>query len=223
MDEYPSNSRKASDEEPEKKALVKPKMDKIVEGKVVRRKKSVAKRFTDMFIGGDVDNVLEYVVKDVLVPATKDAISDAITTGIERLIFGESRPTSRRGGSRPGNYGGGYNPYNRYSSSPTRRDRDREREEPRSAGRRTRSPSFDDVVFEKRFEAEEVLDQMTEAVDQYGQVTVLDFYNLCGEPHDFTQERWGWEDVRDLKHVTISNLRGGGYVINLPKPVLLEK
>ena len=108
MDDYPSNSHKrakpvtAPDEEPKK-------IEKVVSGEVIRRKKPLSKRFAELFVTGDSRTVGQYILFDILLPAAKDTIADVVTQGIERTLWGEARSTSRRNGSRPGpghtNYG----------------------------------------------------------------------------------------------------------------------
>jgi hypothetical protein len=225
MDEYPDNSysaqeKKAEEEGKTTKPEKKPPAEKIITGKVVRRKKSLFKRFAETFIGGDVESVGEYVVRDVLVPAAKDAIRDAVSQGIEKVLFGEER-RSRRTEPRSRYSTGGYRNYNNYSSRSTPRERDRD-ESRKPASRRSRMRILDEIEFESRADAEAVLNEMTEAVDYYGSVTVLDFLTMAGEEHDFTMERYGWEDVRELKHVRIERVGTQRYVIRLPDPVPLE-
>lgn len=95
MDEYPTNSKQSRERPAEKKpAAERKKMEQVVTGEVSRRKKPLGRRFAETFGGGDARGVAGYVVMDVLIPAAKDAISDAVSQGIERMLFGESRPSS---------------------------------------------------------------------------------------------------------------------------------
>jgi hypothetical protein len=239
MSEYPDNSISAQEkrakeslpakperefENADEEGVVtgkKPPAEKVITGKVVRRKKSLVRRFAETFIEGDVESIGDYVVRDVLVPAAKDAIRDVVSQGIERMLFGEERRSRRPSEPRNRYTTGGYRNYGSYSSSSSRRERDRD-EPRRAAPRRARSRVIDEIEFERREDAERILDEMTEAVDMYGSVTVLDFLTMAGAEHDFTQERYGWEDVRDLKHVRIERLGSDRYILKLPDPVLLE-
>ena len=49
-------------------------MRKVVQGKAVTRKPSLAKKFSDTFIAEDISDVKSYLFFDVLVPAVKDTI-----------------------------------------------------------------------------------------------------------------------------------------------------
>lgn len=216
MDDFPANSHRAREREqvvaPEPKRV-----EKIVEGEVKRRKKSLGKRIVETFLGGDARSVAAYLMMDVLVPSAKDTIADMFSQGIERMLFGESRSRSRR----PSGYSGssGYVSYNRYSASsspPAPR-----REEPRNQmSRRGRSQhEFDDIVLATRVEAEEVLDRLFDLISRYQTASVADFYEMVGESKNQIDERWGWTDLRSA---SIVKLRGEGYLINLPKPELLD-
>ena len=111
--EFPPNSRikKETKVEEEKKVV-----EKVVTGKVSRRKTPLSKRLKELFVGGDTHSVGSYILFDVLVPAAKDTIADAISQGIERMLFGDARSSSRRTGLGPRAHGG-HVQYNRYTSS----------------------------------------------------------------------------------------------------------
>lgn len=207
--DFPNNSHKAA--EPEK--VEDKKIEKVVEGAVVRRKKPLGKRFSETFLAGeDAHSAMGFVVLDVLVPAAKDAIADAVSQGIERMIYGEVRSSSRRGGSRTtSSYGAnGRVAYNRFSSSPDRRD-----DGTRSISRKSRSShDFDEIILETRVEAQEVVDRLFDLVSQYEVATVADLYDLVGISGNYTDDKWGWTDIRGAGITRVRN----GYLLDLPKP-----
>jgi hypothetical protein len=213
-EEFPSNSRNKA--EPEKGTK---KVEKIVTGDVSRRKPPLGRRFRELFVGGDAKSVGGYVLLDILLPAIKDTVADMVSQGVERMLFGDTRSTSRRTGQRPsGN--SGYVSYNRYSSasSPWNREKDR-REEPRVHRARTRgSHNFDDIILATRAEAEEVIDRLFDLVSRYEQATVSDLYELVGIESNFTDEKWGWTDIRGAGVTRISS----GYLLDLPRPEPLD-
>jgi len=184
-------------------------------GKVVTRKKPLGRRFLDTFIAGDGHSVGHYVVFEILVPAFRDLIADVVSQGVEKMVYGDARSSSRRTGARPGS-GSNYVSYNRYSSSsPPWRGGDR-REEPRpSLSNRARaSHNFDEIILQTRPEALEVLDRMFDLVSRYGQVTVSELYDLVGLTGNFTDEKYGWTDLRGADAERVRD----GYVLRLPKP-----
>lgn len=211
VDNFPNNSHRAKDvkeAKPESK-----KIEKVTTGEVARRKKPLGKRFSETFLAGDdVQGVWGYVVLDVLVPAAKDAIADAVSQGIERMIYGEARSTPRRGGRRTtSSYssGGSHIAYNRFAPS------SRGPEPERGISRRSRaSHDFDEIIIETRVEAEEVIDKLFSLVSQYEVATVADLYDLVGISGDYTDAKWGWSDLRGA---SIRRIRDG-YLLDIPKP-----
>lgn len=217
--EFPGNARRAMrpTDKTEKTEKVDPvdekKIEKVVEGSVLRRKKPLSKRFLDTFVGGDARGVVGYVMLEVLLPAAKDMVADAVSQGVERLIFGEARSTSRRTGYRPAGIGG-YTSYNRMSSSPPAPRRDEQRNISRTARARH---EFDEIILATRVEAEEVIDRLFDLVSRYETATVADLYELVGISGNYTDDKWGWTDLRGAGARRIRN----GYLLDLPRPELL--
>lgn len=214
--EFPSNSRYTNRDQktgdkplPEKK-----KVDQVVQSEVVRRKKPLGKRFTETFFGGDSKGVWEYVAFDVLIPAAKDTFADAVSQGVERMIFGEARSVSRRHGRRPND---SYISYNRYSSR--RPDpREERRDRPQISRRARASHDFDEIILATRVEADEVLERLFDLVDKYETATVADLYDLVGISGNYTDDKWGWTDLRTSGITRVSQ----GYLLDLPRPEPLD-
>lgn len=209
MEEFPSNSKHPTKKEAQNEPK---KVEKVVQGEVVKRKKPLGKRFVETFASGDdAKTVWDYVVMDVLLPAAKDTMADAVSQGVERILFGEARSTSRRTGIRPN----GYVSYqSRYSSAGGRHpvSRDEPRREP---SRRARaSHEFNELVIPTRAEAEEVIDRLFDLTSKYETATVADLYELLGVTGEYTDDKWGWSDLRGAGVVRVS----GGYILDLPKP-----
>jgi hypothetical protein len=195
--------------EKEEKAEPTKKIEKIVAGEVVRRKKTLRKRFAETFTGGDMRSVGNYVLFDVLLPAAKDTIADATSQGIEKMLFGEARSTSRRHGIK----NGGHISYNRFSSPTSRR------EAPSGPSRRARAThDFDEIILATRGEAEEVIDRLFDLVSRYEQATVADLYELLGVTGTYVDDKWGWTDIRGAGVTRVRN----GYLLNVPKPEPLD-
>lgn len=213
MDEFPSNSHKTK-AAPEENTEPAKKIEQVTTGVVVTRKKPLGKRFVETFFGGDTKGVMNYVMIDVLLPAAKDMIADAVSQGIERMIFGEARSTSRRTGVRPGGHSS-YVSYNRFAPN----NQQSRREEPRNISRRSRaSHDFDEIILATRVEAETVIDRLFDIISRYEQATVSDLYELVGVSGNFTDEKYGWTDIRGATVVRTRN----GYLLDLPKPEQLD-
>ena len=215
MDQFPSNSKKA----PPHETAEPKKIEKIVEGEVIIRKKPVSKRFLEMFVGDDAKGTWNYVLLDILLPSAKETLADAISQGAERRIFGEARSASRRNGARPGNSLGHimYNNVTNAGSRPqTRYQPDGYRSpETRPISRRARAMhDFNEVILPTRVEAEAIIDRMFDILNQYEQVTVADLYDMLGVEGAYTDSSYGWND---LTGAGISRVNQG-YLLNFPKP-----
>lgn len=205
MEQFPSNSRRPPRARDEPK-----KIERVVTGDVVRRKTPLSRRMSQNLIGGDVQSVWGYVIGDVLIPAARDMVADASSSFVERLLFGEAH---RGGRSRSR---GGHVAYNRYSAPSGGRPRDEPR---REISRRARANhSFDEVILSTRVEATEVLDRLDDLIEKYDSVSVADLYGMCDISANYTDDRWGWTDLRSAG---ISHVRNG-YLLNLPKPEPLD-
>lgn len=196
--ELPSNSRS---KQPEKK------VERVVSSEVIRRKKPLGKRLKDTLVDGDARSVWGFVALDVLVPAAKDMLADAVSQGVERMIFGEARSRSRRG-YRPGE---GPIAYNRYSSS---RHRDDPRERPQLSRRARANHDFEEIVLSTRAEASEVIDRLFDLIAKYEMATVADLYEMVGIQGSYTDDKWGWDDIRGAG---VQRVRDG-YLLDLPRP-----
>lgn len=204
MEQFPSNSKRPVRARDEPK-----KVERVVQGEVVRRKTPLGRRMTQNLIGGDAQSVWGYVFGEVLIPAARDMVADAVSGGVERMIFGESAGHGRGRGRSRGS--AGYTPYNRYSAPSRVRDEPR-----RELSRRARAThSFDELILQTRVEAEEVLDRLEELCGRYEAASVADLYELVGVSGNYTDDKWGWTDLRGAN---VSRTRGGGYLLNLPKP-----
>lgn len=206
MDEFPGNSRTSKRELPNER----PKVEKVVTGQV--RKKSVGRRIIETFFGSsDAKGVGQYLVENVVVPMTKDLIADVFIQGVERTLYQDNTPG--RSSSLRSRSSSNYVPYNRYTqgSGPAGMRIDEPSRQMSRQGRATHN--FNELEYNHRHEAEEVLGIMISRIKQYGVVTVADFYEASGVSGQFVDENWGWHD---LSEAGIVRIRGGGYVIKLP-------
>lgn len=198
----PDNSSKAREEKKQQVAREGKRTDKVVRGKV-KTKKNEARRWVDIFFSEDTANVGNYIVMDVLVPSIKKAIYDIVVNSLDMSLFG-----GRGGGSGKRTIADkvSFRDYNGVS----RRDRDREE---RSYNRASRDYGYQDIVFETRADAKEVLEGMDECMETYDFVRVADMYDLAGLTCDHTWNNYGWTDIRSAKIVQVSD----GYIIKMPR------
>lgn len=204
-EEYPSNSKITKPKEETRE------VKKVTSAVVVEKDKPLLARI----FGDHMSDIGSYVVWDVLIPTMKSTVSEIISNGIEMILYGDSgsSPTRRRRGiSRERDRS--YVSYDRkYQDRPARRP----------SGGRPKSKSrarhqFNDITIETKPEAEEVLTVLVEAIDMYEVCTVADLYEAVGLPTDFTDHKWGWDN---LSSAYVKRDRFG-YSLVMPKPEPLE-
>lgn len=179
------------------------KLEQVTTTTVTKKKSNFGTKAISAFVGEDIHNVGEYLLYDVTIPAIKNTLSDLVSQGIERLLFGESSPRScnTSGGSRVS-----YGSYSRPGLAPGNR---------RDASPRTRRyHDFSEIELESRDEAYLVIDRLGDLIEEYGLATVADLYDLCGITTEYTDENWGWTSSRNMSVIRSRH----GYMLQLPKP-----
>lgn len=191
MEEFKSNSHKS-------KELAQKKVEKVVTGNVRTKKKSDIQKFASIFVPEDVNSVKDYILMDVIVPLIKKAISDTV----EVILY----PGGKKGSSNASKIS-----YREYY------DRDRRRDY--STSRVRSGYDFDDIIFDTRGEAEQVLSSMDDLIDVYGTVSVADLYDLAGiTGRNYTDNKYGWTDIRTARVVRVRE----GYTLELPRALPLN-
>lgn len=202
--DYPSNSRRVVTEKKEEKKV---KKKKIISGKVILKKKPFLQRVKDSLFGDGLAIAGSYVLNEILVPAAKSTISDMINGATDMVLFNDDRYRPRR--ERRGRTI--YTPYDK------RYDRGRDREE-RQYSRVRRG--FEDLIFSSRRDAEEIRDHLVDMITEYGAVSIADLYDAVEiDSTNFTDDKYGWTSLRNA---VITSARGGGYLLELPKPKLID-
>ena len=179
------------------------KFEKVITGKA-KAKKNEIRKFTDIFIAEDKHAVKEYIITDVLIPRLKDTFVDIVTGAINMFFYGQT-------GSRKTSSTASRVSYRSYYDK---------KEDPRSAdsSRAKVGYSYDDITLETRPEAEEVLERLDEAIKVYGMVSVGDLYDLVGISGEYTDQKYGWYNLRNADIVRVRD----GYLLKLPKALPLH-
>lgn len=176
----------------------------VAQGKV--RKKSLAEKAGDVLLSEDTRVVKDKVFEDYIIPGIRNFLADVIIGGLEIALFGSSR--GRRSGGSHVNY-----------SSYSRRDDRRDSSYRMDRSDRSSRNSYNDIYFDTRGDAEEVLAGMEELVREYHEATVADLYSLAGvTKKQYTDNNWGWTDCRAF-HVRRS---GSGYMLDFDPPIYLD-
>lgn len=193
-------------------------LEKVVAVQPQKVKRNLVSRLFNGVMGPDgVSGIGEYVNDEIIKPAIKNIIVEAVTSGINMIMYGErgGRGTYR-GGSGTGhsrNYqGGGYQRTN-YTSRYTQHN---PAPEPREVSRRY---GVEEYLINSREDAAHVIVQLTENAEVYGNVSVADYYDLIGVASVYTDNQYGWT-YDAIIHSTIAPVRGG-YIIKFPQVEVL--
>ena len=206
VEKYPSNSYTNRMEKKPKKEI-KP----VVKNEVRIQKKGLGEKFSETFLQADIQSVKNSVIFDILIPAAKDMLSDMTKGLVDGLLYGDrrgSRTYRDRGSSRV------YRKYDDCYDEQPRRKR-REDDDPPFASSRS---IVDNLIFKTRGEAEEVLSNAIDYIEEYDSISVKDLYAYANKKSDFTKEKYGWYD---LSSASVERIREG-YLLKLPKPVVID-
>jgi len=204
VENLPSNSYSKKRGEDDLPSIKDSPKKKVIKGNLVERKKPLLARI----FGENTKFVGNYILWDVLIPAAKNTISEIISNGIEMLLYGETRKHVQR------DRGRSYVSYSGFYKEGGRQGRDVRDPAPRNRNRHT----FDDIVLDRRSDAEEVLSNLVDLIDDYGEATVADFYDLVGLNGEWSDNKYGWDN---LGRATVKRVREG-YILDLPRPVSLD-
>ena len=155
----------------------------------------------------DLKDVGSGLMSDVIIPAFKNMLYDFITSGSSQMIFHDDRGVRRNAQSNHRDYSSISNNMN----SPTKASLSSSRRS------KTRRNMVRDIVLNTRQDAMDIIDELSENIEHYGFTTVADYYECCsysGAPQD---NNYGW-DRAAFRGVRII-ASGGGYVIDLPRPI----
>jgi hypothetical protein len=185
----------------------KARMQKLVIAQPKKVKRNLFSRLVSGVMGPEgLPGIGAYVNEEIIKPAVKNIIFDAITSGLGRALNMDYRqprgghPHNRTSQARHTNYS------NRYvNSQPEQKDR---------LVVRAASTMVDDYILEDRYEASNVLVALTEAADRYNVVSIADYYELIGVDPKHTDFNYGWS-IDTITKASIMSVRGG-YIIKFP-------
>lgn len=201
---FPGNSEKSR----EGATPAKEETKVIAKAKVI--KKSPIKEALKTFFLEDLPEIANHLVIDVAIPAAKNAITDMVTQGIQQLLYGTV--DVKRG--RPGVYtsysSSSRATYSRGIPSGPRRVDYRQSSRPRNL-------QVEDLIFDTKGDATDIIEHLAETIEKYGQVSVADLYSATGIQPNYTDERWGWTtlDAFELR----SSREGWVIVSDSPEPI----
>lgn len=196
IEDYKSNSDASRREAQEEK-----KVEPVVSSPGKIRKKGGALKVVSGFVEENLGSVLSYIWTDVLKPNIKKAISEMVNTGTDMLLYGESKPSNKRSITQKVSWRDYY-------------DREPERVNSRYLRPQTAVPSYDDILYDTRGDAEAVLASLRDMIARYGLATILDLYDAAQVPTDnYTLKRYGWDNLDSGYAHRVRD----GYILVLPK------
>ena len=185
----------------------KKKATKVVTGEVGV---STGKKVKDAFIQKDGKTIRDYAFFDVFIPSVKRTIYDLITKMFGMALFGDKGTSS---GSGPYDYarpyqqvsyrvgGDTYRPYSQPAPA--------QRPQPQLTGY-----EYESWVFSNRGDAEAVLNQLTDMIEEYGIATIVDLYDSVGKTAPYTADNFGWRSMNGCE----PKLCSGGWRLSMTKP-----
>lgn len=84
---------------------------------------------------------------------------------------------------------------------------------PRRQSNKKVSYRVDDIILDSRETAENVLNASKEIINEYGFVTISDVYDLAGLNATYTEQKYGWVDLKEAKIIRVRS----GYKLVLPE------
>ncbi len=196
MTDYENNSDKARQRPEEKKDLA-----KKFKGEV-----SINKKKRSSFFDVDFSDAASSIMKDVIIPYAKKIAMDAMRITLYGDSDSEYDDDSIKNRSRVS--------YTSFSDPERNSHRNR-----RSRGRSATTFPYDDLTFTSRADAQIVLNQMFDILDNYESVNIRELCEILGCPEEatITDERYGWLDLENA-YVTANR---SGFRLRLPKPVII--
>lgn len=164
---------------------------------------SAGKRFIKLFLAEDVDDLGEYLIRDLIVPGVKDVFFNFLWA----LFWGDKRSGSASRSDKT--------PYYKASQMTKIRTIGASKKEEQEEPKDTQKFDLSNLRFASQAEARDVLDSMKIYLESYPGVSIGYLQELLGETGDYTNEYYGWTN---LQSATIRPTSGGRWLLVLPRP-----
>jgi hypothetical protein len=223
MPDYHGNSHKSKEGGEEKARPERPKIEKITNAEIVKRKRGPFRTLKHIIIEMDMRSVGNLLLHNTIIPMFKNMIVFTGEQALHQTVYGQGRaggwrppspsPSQVLGIGRERERGGvvNYVPYSDMTS-PSRFPVD-----PRVAPQLAiPSVVVDNSGYRIRSKdlAEETLRTMAYVIDRWEVVTVADLHDMLDLPSTPIENQWGWIDVREAR---IRQTRDG-WLLDLPEP-----
>ena len=177
---------------------------KVVTGVATRKEAGIWKKVANVIFADSLEDAGKTIFYDLVVPTFKRMLLSSFET---MLYGGYSNRSYRDDRSKV------YTDYgSRFNDRPQQSDRNRY-----SSGARDLY-DVGTITVPTRGEAELVLDQLNDIINQYGAARVADLCEAVDIPSSPTDNNYGWRDIRNARITPGPD----GFVIRLPRAVSLN-
>lgn len=171
--------------------------------------KEMAEPAKQNFFVKDAKAVGEFLWGDKIIPGIKKFMYDIFINGLHMALFGNG--TSAQNGNV--NYAAPYQQvsYRSYDQA----------YKPQQAQKPIvpQGLNYDRLLYSSRGDAEKVLIQLGDIIDEYGVARVSDLYDIVGVTPQPTAHNYGWKSVVNAKVMPVAD----GFVINFPQANPINK
>lgn len=215
--DLPGNSHKQQSQPKAEEKADEPVIEPLQLGKVRRSKPSLLRRVRQALFTGDPNSVVGYLVRDVLIPAGQNLLTDLTRQGIEKMVYGEVRSGSRTYPNR-----GIYHPqqpqhisYNQASQVSRPSGAIHPMQSPQAQQRQVGRGGLlqiPNVIVDTRDDAQLILDYLFDIMRKYGIVTVANLNSALNQTGPYTDQYWGWTDLDKATYRRVAD----GYEVIFP-------
>lgn len=175
----------------------------------------LGRKFIKLFLAEDIDNVGDYLLKDLIIPSAKDVFFNFLWT----LMYGGKQPPGQSGRS-------DRTPYYKGSQISRIRTIGEQKQSSNRAEDQKVLFEYDRLLFDSQAAANNVLISLKDYLDQYPSVPIAVLKEAMTEedgqkiPSDYTDEYYGWTNLDSVRPPRI--VRGGYWLLSFPKPERLR-
>lgn len=193
------------------------KHEKVITGSTVKKKPSLGQKIGELFRVEGIDSLPEYVIDKVVLPEIKSGVHSVLSAAIDAFFQDKS----------------GRRNYISSSSSAvpvTRISYDKMYGQKNSQTVQYVNPNsnrtvsgvmkYNDWIFQSKGDADAVLEGLLDSIDVYKAAKVSDFYDLIGQPSEYTEDNYGWTELGEAKIVRCG---ADGWKLVLPRATVLDR
>ena len=184
----------------------------VAQGQLSKNRKGVfATIFEEIFVN-NFNEMKKTFVQEVIVPNTKDWMYGLLSNMLDDMFFKGSGSSYRSSSIFSRSRGTDYSSRFRGSSRSSRRE---QRDEPRREDIR----DWEEISFDTRADAEQIVSSMKAAVRDYGIVTIGDLFSFSGLDSSWADCKYGWANLDYAKAI---RGRDNRFYLDLPNPMPID-